>query len=256
MPPYLLKIESGRLTAYLDKKLTPSAYMPKIGRMVKTGAEMVRQQAVTNVGGYPVVYNGRSFRVMVRTGALRGSMEVAYPFGDSYTARIFVNGTHMASGAGAGEVVPGHFRPRPVSDYANAIEQGHGPIDLKRTMQGKVVPFFASRGEKSRGPFAARGLVPLDGGTGYVNLKLNKRLALRGKNPLVFQKRGGKAAYEGGKKGGTSYYIAFRRVGRTGWVIPRAEPRPFMGAALARQTPKIRAMFRKGVNEMFSPEGG
>jgi hypothetical protein len=171
---------------------------------------------------------------MVRTGTLRGAIELQWPYEGPFMARVFVNGTHMNPGDGPGG---GPSRPTPVSKYAAAIEFGHDAIDHKRTMKGKVVPFFASRGAKSRGPFAARGLTPVDEqstdyGSHWTSEQHNAKLAAKNKGPMTFEKKGGNAAYAGAKKGASTYFISFRRVGDTGWVIPAAKPRPFMRAAL------------------------
>lgn len=253
--PYILRVDAGQLKVFIQTLDTlPS--QQKLIQAIKSGAEMVRQQAVINVSGYPVTIDGNMFRVMVRTGTLKGSMETAWPYGGSpLTAKVFVNGTMTAPPQG------GIGRPRPVSDYAGAIEWGHAEIDLKLTMMGKVVPFFASRGFKTYGPFSVRGLKPNEEGKDdygdlFHNPDLNAKLAAQNKNPMNFQKRGGKSAYEGGKKGGTSYYIAFRRVGKTGWVIPAAKPRPFMRAALAKQTPPISRIIRKAVKETLQEAAG
>lgn len=253
--PYILKVEAGQLKVFI-RTLDGMASNDRLVQAIKTGAEMVRQQAVINVSGYPVTLDGNTFRVMVRTGTLKGSIETAWPYGGSVlTAKVFVNGTMTAPPQG------GIGRPRPVSEYAGAVEWGHREIDLKKTMLGKIVPFFASRGFKTYGPFSVRGLKPNeegkdDFGDYFHNPPLNAKLAAQGKNPLNFQKRGGKSAYEGGTKGGTSYYIAFRRVGKTGWIIPQAKPRPFMRAALAKQTKPISKIVRKAVTETLQEAAG
>jgi hypothetical protein len=254
--PYLLRVEAGQLKVFV-RALDTLPSNDKLTRAIKTGAEMVRQQAVINVSGYPVTLDGNTFRVMVRTGTLKGSMEVAWPYnGSALTAKVFVNGTHTAPPAPGG-----YGKPRPVSEYAGAIEWGHGPIDLKLTMMGKVVPFYASRGFKTYGPFSVRGLKPNeegkeDYGDFFHNPAHNAKLAAKGKAPMNFQKRGGQAAYEGGKKGGTAYFVAFRRVGKTGWVIPAAKPRPFMGAALRKQTKPISKIIRLAVTETLQEAAG
>lgn len=229
---------------------------PTIGRMVRDSAELIRQQAVTNVGGYPVTYEGRTFRVMVRTGALRGSIETEWPYqGSFWMARVFVNGTHTAPAS-----APGMFqRGKPVSQYAAAIEYGHDAIDLKLHMMGKTVPFFASRGSSSRGPYAVRGLDPLDSnntgtGSAWQNESFNARLQAKGKGPMIFTKKGGKTAYA--SKGAGTYFIAFRKVGKTGWIIPAAQPRPFMAAAGERHKKHIAKVFENGVNAALKEQMG
>lgn len=203
---------------------------------VRQWGAMVQARAVRNVTGYPVVYDGQVFRIMVRTGTLRGSIELQHPYHGPFQARVFVNGTAMNPGENPGGA-GGAPRPRPVSAYAMAIEVGHGPIDLKKTMMGKVVPFFAARSSKARGPYAATGLEPVDErsqsyGSRWVSEQLNRKLAAKNKGPMVFEKMGGNAAYTGAKRGASTYFISFRRVGKTGWVIPAAKPRPFMRAAV------------------------
>jgi hypothetical protein len=254
---YLLRIDAGQLKVFIGT-LDTLETNTKLVQVIKRGAEMVRQQAVINVGGYPVTFDGRFFRVMVRTGTLKGSIETAWPYGGSpLTAKVFVNGTHTAPSKPGGMV----GKAVPVSEYAGAVEWGHKAIDLKLTMMGKIVPFFASRGFNTYGPFSVRGLKPNqegqdDVGDFFHNPDLNAKLAAQGKAPMNFQKRGGKSAYEGGKKGGGSYYIAFRRVGKTGWIIPEAQPRPFMRAALAKQTPPISRLVKTAVKETLQEAAG
>jgi hypothetical protein len=209
-----------------DKKLIAG----ELGKAVKTAGVALQTQAVRNVSGYPVVYEGGAFRVRVQTGALKGSITLQYPYGDEYKARVYVNGTHTASGART------FTKPKPVSDYAGAIEWGHGPIDLKKTMQGKIVPFFSARSDKATGPYAATGVRQvkslkmgsdgvLEHETSYQSQKLNEKLAAKGKPAMRFKKIKPDT--------GGSYFIAFRTVGKTGWIIPAAKPRPFMKAALS-----------------------
>ena len=247
--PYILRVDDRGLQVFIQR-LGGLATNERLVRAIKTGAEMVRQQAVINVGGYPVSFDGNTFRVMVRTGALKGSIETQWPYGGNpLTAKVFVNGTYMRPAD------PTHnTKVISVADYAGSIEWGHKAIDLKLTMMGKVVPFFASKGFNTYGPYSVRGVKPNeegheDYGDQFHNPNLNAKLAAQGKAPMNFTKRGGKSAYEGGKKGGTSYYIAFRRVGKTGWVIPEARPRPFMRAALVKQTKPISKIVRKAVLE-------
>jgi hypothetical protein len=46
---------------------------------------------------------------------------------------------------------------------------------------------------------------------------------------MYFQQRRATSGYS--KGGAGTYYIAFRKVGKKGWVIPAARARPFMRAA-------------------------
>lgn len=227
--PYRLEIDGRKLRALIDRTRTPTdpAFIGKIGQAIRQWGALVQARAVRNVSGYPVVYQGGAFRVQVRTGTLKGAIELQYPFGSPFQARVYVNGTRMT---------PDQLgsKSRSVADYAGAIEWGHKAIDLKLTMQGKVIPFFASRGQNSRGPYAARGLAPVDGqergyGSGWQSQALNAKLAAKNKPSMTFTKKGGATAFKGNS---STYFIAFRRVGKTGWVIPAAKPRPFMRAAL------------------------
>jgi integrase len=107
---------------------------------------------------------------------------------------------------------------------AGAIEYGHAEIDLKKTMQGKIVPFFASKSATATGPYAARGLDQIGKSNQYTSKSLNNKLQALGKANMNFTKHAGK----GPTGGAGAYYISFRRVGKTGWIIPAAKPRPFM----------------------------
>lgn len=243
---YYLRADTTQLRALIARTTGPFGSPPvanALGQAIRKWGALVQARAVRNVSGYPVVYAGGVFRVMVRTGTLKGAIELQWPYETNYQARVFVNGTHTNPGASPGE--GGTARPQPVSAYAAAIEEGHGPIDLKKTMKGKTVPFFASRGGKTRGPYTARGLEPVDVnsqdfGSRWRSGEHDRKLAAKGKGPMTFHKRGGGSAFRG--KGSTSYFISFRKVGDTGWVIPAAKPRPFMRAAMEATTDQGRRM--------------
>lgn len=233
---YRVEVQNGQLTVLLNVaalNLSPDQ-LNFLGYAIRDTAARAQARAVRNVSGYPVTYDGKVFRVVVRTGALKGAIDMQWPYQSPLQARVFVNGAMTAAPFQAGDRL---VKPSPVSAYAAAIEFGHEEIDLKKFMQGKIVPFFASRTAGSTGPFAVRGLTEVEGSNGALwenkalNIKLTHPLFGTAKGPMYFQKRGGTAAYQGAKGGGGSYYIAFRRVGKTGWIIPAAKPRPFMRAA-------------------------
>lgn len=246
---YHVTIDRRQLTALVARTMGPFSDSGPIadamGQVVRKWALMVQTRAVHNVSGYPVIYQGGAFRVQVRTGTLKGSIEMQWPYQHRLQARVFVNGTMTNPGERGG-------RPTPVSAYAFRIEFGGDEIDLKKTMQGKVVPFFGARSSNARGPYAARGLKPLqEGQTAYGSLwksdALNAKLAAKGKGPMAFEKRGGKQAYKDPHGSGSTYFISFRRVGKTGWIIPAAKPRPFMRAAIEGTGEAARRM---GVREI------
>lgn len=218
------KYERGQLSVLMQR-----ATLARIGRDnralgegVRDAAEKIRQRAVRNVSGYPVSYTGGSFVVKVVTGALKASLETEWPYGDILTARVFVNGTHTSVSNTGG--YPG--KPVPVSRYAGSIERGHGEIDLKKTMMGKTVPFFGARAQNATGPYAERGLVAV-GRNQYISKTPTARKSL-----LVFNR---KRTASGG-----SYFITYRKVGKTGWIIPAAKPRPFVAAAAQGATVDVR----------------
>jgi hypothetical protein len=112
-------------------------------------------------------------------------------------ARVFVNGTAMNPGESPR---PASATRGPVSEYAAAIEFGHDEIDLKKTMLGKIVPFFG-QGAKGRGPYAATGLKPVDEantsyGSKWRSAQLDAKLQAKGKGPMAFTKKGGHPAYQ------------------------------------------------------------
>lgn len=227
---YRIEVNDKQLAVVLDtaKLQLKPAQLELMGLAIRDVAERARTRVVRNVSGYPVFYDGTAFRVQVRTGALKGAIEMEWPYQSPLQARVYVNGAQTGQPMQQGDRV---VKPRPVGDYAAAIEYGHGPIDLKQFMMGKTVPFFASRSANSTGPFSARGLTPVDGSGErlWENKELNNRLAAKGKKPMHFQQRKARA-YTSQSKGAGSYYIAFRRVGKHGWIIPAAKPRPFMRA--------------------------
>ena len=251
---YTVKADSERVRVLADKLALPdSAVQRRVGQAIQVGAELLRAQAVTNTGGYPVVERTAGmFRVKVRTGTLRGSIETTWPYGSQFVARVYVNGTRIASEADP----TGKVRTTPVNQYAGAIEWGHDEIDLKRTMRGKRVPFFASVGQRTQGPYAARGARPVIPdqtgiGSAWRSSSLDAKLQAKGKNPMVFIKRGGKKYLKSGAMGGT-YLIAFRTVGDRGWVIPAARPRPFMRAAAQKTAPKIARLVAQAYGEALA----
>ena len=253
----MLRVDAGALKALIARTRGPFGgpeVQTALANAIRQWGALVQARAVRNVTGYPVVYSGGVFRVMVRTGTLRGSIELQYPYEGPFTARVFVNGAHMNPGSTPG--APG--RPVPVSEYAGAIEFGHGEIDLKKTMRGKTVPFFAARSARARGPYAATGLDPVDVhnqdyGSAWTSQTLNRKLAAKNKGPMTFEKKGGNPAYTGAKRGASTYFIAFRKVGATGWVIPEAKPRPFMAAALEGTADQGRRMTVNAMAQVLDP---
>lgn len=241
MPLIEARYERGQLTALMKR-----ATLYQVGRNnrvlgegVRDGAERIRTRAVRNVSGYPVTYTGGAFRVQVKTGALKGAMETEWPYGDAMTARVFVNGAHTSMSNTGGYV----GRPVPVSKYAAAVEHGHKEIDLKKTMLGKTIPFFGARAQNAAGAYAATGLRKTgyltedsDGvlvqRSSYRSETLNEKLRAKSKQPMNFAR---KRTASGG-----SYFISFRKVGKQGWIIPEAKPRPFMAAAAQASTQDVR----------------
>jgi hypothetical protein len=212
-----------------------------LGEGVRDAAEKIRQRAVRNVSGYPVNYAGGAFVVKVVTGALKGAMETEWPYRDLLAARIFVNGAHTSTTNIGG--YPG--KPVPVSRYAAAIEHGHGEIDLKKTMMGKTIPFFGARAQGAQGPYSATGLkaVPLGAGV-FSSTRLNRKLAAKGKRPMYFNR---KRTASGG-----SYFLSFRKVGKKGWIIPAAKPRPFMAAAAQGSAVDVRRIIGSKVRAVLA----
>jgi len=249
---FRVEVENNQLRVLLNTarlQLDPSQ-LNFLGTAIRDAAARVQARAVRNVSGTPVQYDGRVFRVVVRTGALKGAIDMQWPYQSALQARVYVNGAHTSIPENVGGYIS---RPVPVSKYAAAIEYGHGPIDLKQTMQGKTVPFFASRSANSTGPYSARGVTHVEGDM-WENKPLNAKLQAQGKNPMLFQRRSTKAAYSGAKNGGGAYFIAFRKVGKTGWVIPAAQPRPFMRAALKQSERDTRELVRDRLVELMSHE--
>jgi hypothetical protein len=229
--------DHGQLTALMQRATLAriGSNNRALGEGVRDGAERIRTRAVRNLSGYPVTYTGGAFRVQVRTGALKGAVEAEWPYGDALTARVFINGAHTSTTNVGG--YPG--KPVSVSRYAGAIEHGHKEIDLKKTMLGKTVPFFGARAQNATGPYAATGLRKsayltqdsegvLTERHAYKSEPFDAKLRALGKRPMNFAR---KRSASGG-----AYFIAFRKVGKKGWIIPEAKARPFMAAAAQAST--------------------
>lgn len=249
---YRLDLHMDQLLVLVARARFPMsspAAVRHLGDAVRAYGAMVQARAVRNVSGYPVSFEGGYFVVRVQTGALKGSIELEWPYGATvFQARVYVNGAHFAAPAQGGFLT----KPRSVSEYAAAIEQGHEEIDLKKTMMGKTVPFFAAERKDPRGPFTAGGLKPVTPGergygSSWQSQVLNSKLAAKGKDPMHFTKKGGKGS-------GSTYFIAFRRVGKTGWIIPKAEPRPFMRAAVEGTREQGRLMMVRAGVQMLNPQ--
>jgi hypothetical protein len=248
---FRIEIQGNQLRVLLNtaKLNLSAAQLSELGTAIRDSGARVQARAVRNVSGYPVQYDGKVFRVVVRTGTLKGAIDMQWPYQSPLQARVYVNGTHTAQPIQMGGQL---LRPRPVSTYAASIEYGHEEIDLKRFMQGKTVPFFASRSANSTGPFAARGLTPAAGpGDLWESTTLNAKLLRGGKKHMVFQRRVA-AAYDGAKKGAGTYYIAFRKVGKKGWIIPAARARPFMRAAVRQSERDTRQLVRDQLVNVLS----
>lgn len=208
-----------------------------LGEAVRDGVEVIRTRAVRNVSGYPVTHDGRVFRVRVQTGALKGAVESEWPYGSQFAGRVFINGAHTSVSN-----VGGYYsKPTPVSRYARAIEEGHGPIDLKKTMQGKTVPFFGARAQNAQGPYTERGLVSVGDGK---FISSQPRAKAHGKGPLVYTRKQTRT--------GSAYFITFRKVGKTGWIIPAAAPRPFLAAAVGASREDVRRLVARGLRETMA----
>lgn len=232
------KFEGGSLYILLNRATlndVGNAGRRALGEGVRDGAEKIRQRAVRNVSGYPVNQGGRSFVIRVRTGALKGALETEWPYGSEWAARVFVNGTHTSTTNIGGYP----SKPVPVSRYAGSIEHGHKEVDLKKTMEGKIVPFFGARSLNAQGPYAETGLAAI-GKSQYIS-----RTPKPGtRSPLVYDR---KRTASGG-----SYFISFRKVGKKGWIIPEAQPRPFMQAAAEGATAEVRRAIGSKVRAMLA----
>lgn len=234
-PVISLQVQDHQLQVMVQRiPLTGAGATAQLGLAVRDSLEVIRKRAVRNVSGYPVSYDGGFFRIRVQTGALKGALEAEWPYGGVLQGRVFVNGAHTSVSSIGGF----YSKPVPVSQYAAAIENGHGEIDLKKTMEGKTVPFFGARAKNAQGPYAATGLTrtplttywrePL-----YSSTRLNRKLAQKGKRPMYFERRPTRG-------GGGSYFISYRKVGKEGWIIPAAKPRPFLDAALQNSRADVR----------------
>ncbi len=253
MPLIEARYDHGQLTALMQRATLKriGANNRALGEGVRDSAERIRTRAVRNVSGYPVTFTGGAFRVQVKTGALKGAMETEWPYGDALTARVFVNGSHTSTSNTGG--YPG--KPVPVSRYAAAIEYGHKEIDLKKSMLGKTVPFFGARAQNAVGAYAATGLRKTMYLTGdsegvlterhaYKSLSFDAKLRAKGKQPMNFAR---KRTASGG-----AYFIAFRKVGKKGWIIPEAKPRPFMAAAAQASTVDVQRIIGRKVRDILA----
>lgn len=241
---YELRVSRDRLRILIDRtSLGNPELQTAIAIGVRRWGALLQARAVHNVSGFPVVYDGRAFVVRTRTGTLKGAIELQWPYGSAQQARVFVNGAHTSVVSEGGR-----SRATPVSKYAAAIEHGHPEIDLKQFMQGKIVPFFGARAAAAQGPYAATGLVKAPGekiwGEYWRSQAFDAKLQAKGKLPVWFRKKGSKQS--------GVYFIAFRRVGKEGWIIPEAAPRPFMAAALQSTTKEGPQMILNSVRQALT----
>jgi hypothetical protein len=123
---------------------------------------------------------------------------------------------------------------------------------------GKTVPFFGSTAKTARGPYAADGLKPVARRQGVrraVPVGQAERQARRqGQEPDALREARRQGLVRRARGGAGTYFIAFRKVGKTGWIIPRAAPRPFMRAALEGTKDKGRLMMVRAGVEMLDPK--
>ena len=246
--PYYLEYDASHMKALIARVGLEGPARQYLGQVVKKVGMIVQTRAIYNVTGHPFTsVFGETSIVRVRTGALRGSIELQYPYQNDLTFRVYCNGAVTSNGEKFGGF---SSKPRPVRDYAWAIEMGHPKIDLKKTkLAGKTVPFFAARSASARGPYTATGLTPVipgqqSYGAKFQSNQFNAKLAAKGKQPMWFTKKGGKSTHYGGS---SSYFIAFRKVGKTGWIVPLARPRPFMRTAGENTKDRARLAFRAGI---------
>src|ERR1039458_4021936 len=133
MPPlFKLVVENSQLQVILNRaklRLTP-AELGQVGQGLAMAAGEVQKQAVVNVTGNVVVFEGGSFKINTVTGTLRGSINMEWPYQDWLQARVYVNGTYSIEGSVRPDGSIG--KSAPVSKYAASIEYGHVEIDLKK----------------------------------------------------------------------------------------------------------------------------
>jgi hypothetical protein len=141
---YRLTLDMNQLLVLVARTRFPlsnPAAVRHMGQAVRSTARWCRPAPSTTCPATRSSTRAACSACRSRPGALKGAIELEWPYGSLFTCRVYVNGAHTSTGRSA----PGFpSKPRPVSDYAGAIEEGHDEIDLKKTMLGKTVPFFGS----------------------------------------------------------------------------------------------------------------
>lgn len=175
--------------------------------VVKEYTRKTQALMVQNVSGTRVTYSGGNFVINRQTGKLARSIQIF-------------------------ELNPLAGSVKATAEYAGFVEGGHGAIDLKQTMQGKIVPLpvdiTSAKAMQRMQAQQAKGIA----GVSASGLKVTKITASTGR-------------FMGSRA------VVFRRVGKTGWIIPAQAPRPFgQAAAEAIEQPFADAV-RKRMEEML-----
>jgi len=104
------------------------------------------------------------------------------------------------------------------AEYASDVEKGHGPVDLKQTsLAGKIVPLPVTKMQYQMAKAAEK--------AGFGTVSGLKKISLVASTGKVMG----------------SKFVIFRRVGKTGWIIPAQKPRPFMAETAAYIEPLFKS---------------
>lgn len=192
----------------IERLSTSLSGIKEIEGVIRKFTNMAQREAVANVSNNGFVYDGRSIFIRRRTGKLARSIQVV-----SVTP---LSGALEAS-----------------AEYAEPIEEGHGPVDMKPYLMGKTVMI----------PIAGRTQGMPDSG-GRISFFTD---AENGRQSVKVTRISKKATT--GRKAGVQNVI-FRRIGPNtkGFIIPRQPPKPFMSAA----GQKVEEPFRNEIEDVLS----
>lgn len=211
-----LEIETEIVDQYAEQLATSLTGIKAVSLAVYKAADELQAQAVQNVSGNQVTFDGNTFVVNRQTGKLARSINVR---------RGPLSATVVAD-----------------AEYASYVEEGvlH-PVDMKQSLMGKTIPIRVSGPKGNRA-----GLGPISHPI-YGNSNQDPEKTSATKVPKLSSS---------GKKVGNMFVIFRKVTKSSkGWIIAPRMPRPFMRAAAAEIEPKFAKAVEDAVVAHFGTLG-